>query len=266
MQKRSPFIPFFVIFLILSIVVFGLSKAGILKPIEPIFHTIFSPIQSVTYNGFSFITSLGMNGRVRDLENQNFALTKKLINQDKLLEDNKALRDQFETKNPISTNLIPASIVGAPGFLPGITVPEIYIIDRGETDGIRVGNAVVSNENLVGRVIKTTQHLSSVQAITNSSSSFTVKTLETKALGVIKGQGGGNLILDNVILSDSLKIGDIVLTKGDINVSGNGLVPDLIVGEITAVNKNPSDLFQRAKIKSHVDFSKILRVFVVSFP
>jgi len=181
------------------------------------------------------------------------------------MEDNKALRDQFETKNPISTNLIPAQVVGAPGFLPGITVPENYTIDKGEADGVSFGDAVVFKDNLVGRVVKTTQFLSSVQIVTNSSSLFTVKTLETNALGVIKGQGGGNLILDNVVLSETLKLGDMVLTKGDLDINGGGFVPDLIVGEITAISKNPSDLFQRAKIKSRVDFSKITKVYVVSF-
>jgi rod shape-determining protein MreC len=182
-----------------------------------------------------------------------------------LIEDNKALRDQFETKKPISTNLIPAVVIGAPGFIPGITVPENYTLDKGEIDGVKVGDAVIYQENLVGRIIKTTQFLSKVQTITNTASSFTAKTLETNALGVVKGQGGGNLILDNVVLSDNLKVGDIVLSKGEVDVSGNGFVPDLVAGEIIAVSKNPSDLFQSAKVNSHVDFSRIDKVFVVSF-
>jgi len=265
MQKRSSFVPYFLIFLIFSIIIFGLSSTGLLRPIEPVFRTILSPIQEATYNGYAFITSFSINPKITELENQNVVLTKNLINQDKLIEDNKALRDQFETKNPISTNLIPARVVGAPGFIPGITVPENYTIDKGEVDGIKVGDAVISKDNLAGRVIKTTQFLSNVQTITNVSSSFTAKTLETNALGVVKGQGGGALILDNVVLSDNLKLGDIVLSKGDVDSSGNGFVPDLVIGEIIAVSKNPSDLFQRAKIKSHVDFSRIDKVFVVSF-
>ena len=181
-----------------------------------------------------------------------------------MVADNNALRDQFNFKNSKSNNLIPATIVGAPGFIPAITEPESYTLDKGENDGIKMGDAVVYEDNLVGRIIKVTKTLSSVQLITNSSSSFTAKTLESNALGVVKGQGGGGLMLDNVVLSDSIKIGDLVLSKGDLGVLGIGLAPDLVAGEIVAVSKNPSDLFQRAKIESRLDFSKLDKVFVVN--
>jgi len=49
-----------------------------------------------------------------------------------LIEDNKALRDQFQTENPKSTNLIEADIIGAPGFIPGISIPETLVLNRGE--------------------------------------------------------------------------------------------------------------------------------------
>jgi rod shape-determining protein MreC len=264
MQKKSSFVPAFLIILILSVIIFVIFKAGFLKQIEPFTQVIFAPVQESIFKGFSFITSIGSNSKYQDLQNQNLALTKKLINQNKLTQDNNALRDQFETKTPKSINLIPAQVVGAPGFLPGISVPESYTIDKGEVDGIRMGDGVVFKDNLIGKVIKTTKFLSSVQLVTNSSFSFTAKTLETNALGVVKGQGGGNVILDNVVLSDTLKLGDIVLSKGSVDVGGNGFAPDLIVGKITAISKNPSDLFQRAKIESLIDFSRIDKVFVVN--
>lgn len=70
------------------------------------------------------------------------------------------------------------------------------------------------------------------------------------------------MILDNVLLSETLKVGDVVLTNGDIDQNGKGLPPDLIVGKITSVDKNPSALFQKADVVSFVDFSKLSTLFV----
>jgi rod shape-determining protein MreC len=264
MQKRRNFFPIFLVFVFLSLVIFASSRISFLKPIDSFSKAVFSPFQSLTYGVFSKITDFASNPKVKKLSDENKVLTKKVVDQKKLEADNKALRDQFQTLNPRSANLVPAQIVGAPGFIPGISVPEMLILNRGEKDGVRVGNAVVVKDNLVGKVVKTSSYLSSVLLVTNSSSSFTGKTLETNTSGVVKGQGGGELILDNVILSENLKKEDTVLTKGDVTEDGVGFPPNLIVGKITSVSKKASDLFQKAEVTSLVDFVKIQDVFIIT--
>jgi rod shape-determining protein MreC len=160
--------------------------------------------------------------------------------------------------------LLPANIVGAPSFIPGISTPETFIIDKGTSDGVKVGDAVVYKNNLLGKISKISDSLSEVTLVTNTSSSFTAKTSSSQALGVIKGQGGGQMILDNVLLSDNLKPSDLVLTNGDTNLSGKGYPPDLVVGKIVSVDKKASSLFQRAEVSSFIDFAKITTVFVIS--
>lgn len=263
MQKRRSFFPIFLIFLVLPLLIFASSRVSFLKPIDSFSKAVFAPFQSLTYGIFSKITDLTSNQKVKKLSDENKVLTKKLVDLKKLEADNKALRDQFQTTNPRSANLVPAQIVGAPGFIPGISVPEMIVINRGENDGVREGNAVIFKENLIGKVVKTSSYLSSVLLISNSTSSFTGKTLETNTSGVVKGQGGGELILDNVLLSENLKKGDTVLTKGYLNSEGIGLPPNLIVGKITSVSKKPSDLFQKAEVTSLVDFVKIQDVFII---
>jgi len=262
MQKRN-FVSYFLIFFTLSLIIFGASKIGLLKPLDALGKGILSPFQALTYGAFSKITVFGSNSQVEVLKAQNLELTKKLIDKSKLIADNKALRDQFQTENPKSTNLIEADVVGAPSFIPGVSVPETLILDRGESDGIKIGQAVVYENNLIGQVIQASSSLSDVILITNPSSSFTAKSLTTQSQGVIKGQGGGEMILDNVILSDTLQKQDTILTKGDVNNSGLGFPPDLVVGKVTSISKNASDLFQKADVKTLIDFSKLTKVFVV---
>jgi len=262
MQKRNKFFSYFLIFIFLSLAIFAISKTGFLNPLDGFFKGIFAPFQAITYGTFSKITEFGSNAQIQALKAQNLALTKKIIDQNKLIQDNKALRDQFQTQNPRSLSLMEAGVIGAPGFIPGISVPETLILDRGENDGIKVGEAVIYQDNLVGKVVKTSLFLSEVMLITNSSSSFTAKTLNMQSQGVVKGQGGGEMILDNVVLSDNLEKQDTVLTKGDVNGQGTGFPPDLVVGKITSISKTPSDLFQKAAVRSQVDFSKLTKVFV----
>ena len=264
MQKKGSFFTYFLVFLFLSLLIFIVSQSQALKPVNSFVQGIFSPLQAITYGAFSKLTDFGESAKVKSLKEENSILTKKLVDQERLIADNQALGDQFQTQNPKSTNLIPANVIGAPGFIPGVSVPETLVLDRGENDGIKVGNAVVYKDNLIGKVVKTSPFLSSVMLITNSSSSFTAKTLTTQSLGVIRGQGGKDMILDNVLLSESLKKDDAVVTKGDVNNKGEGIPSDLIVGKITSVSKNPSDLFQKAEVKSLIDFTKTDKVFVIT--
>ena len=179
MPKRNNFFSYFLIFLFLSLVVFIASKSGLLKPVDSLAKEILSPVQALTYGVYSKITEFGSNPKIEALRAENLLLTKKIVDQNKLIEDNKALRDQFQTENPKSTNLIEADIIGAPGFIPGISIPETLVLNRGENDGIKVGQAVVYEDNLIGKIFKTSAFLSSVELISNSSSSLTAKTLNS---------------------------------------------------------------------------------------
>lgn len=263
MQKRGKFTPYFLIVLVISLLILIFSKTPLFVPLNSLVSAVFSPIDSFTYSIYSKSLNIFGNSKYQELADQNLSLEKKLVDQSKLIQDNKALLDQFQTQNPRSTSLIPSNVIGAPNFIPGVSVPESLIIDRGEADGIKTEDAVVYKNNLIGKIYKTSKNVSEVMLISNSSFSFTVKTLETNSLGIAKGQGGGEIILDNVLLSDTLKKGDIVVTKGDINGKGEGLVADLIVGKIESVNKNPSDLFQKAEIQTGVDVAKLQKVFVI---
>ena len=263
MKRKENFLPVFFVFLVLSFLFLGLSKVGILNPVGSVFQKIASPFQNATYNFFNSVALFGESTKLKTLQSENLTLLSMLSDQKKLKDDNIALSDQFQTVFPKSNVLLPADIIGAPSFIPGISVPETFIINKGIRDGIKVGEAVVYKNNLLGKITKSNDSLSEVTLITNSSISFTAKTSSSQALGVIKGQGGGEMILDNVLLSDDLKPADLVLTNGDIGLNGSGYPADLVVGKILSVDKKASSLFQRAEVSSFIDFSKITTVFII---
>lgn len=264
MKRKENFLLTFFVFVLLSFSFLGLSKIGMLNPVSSVMQKITTPLQSATYKFFNSVTLFGENAKLKKLQSENLTLASLLSNQKKLENENSALSDQFLTSSPNSNTLLPANIVGAPSFIPGISTPETFIIDKGTSDGVKVGDAVVYKNNLLGKISKISDFLAEVTLITNASSSFTAKTSSSQALGVVKGQGGGQMILDNVLLSDNLKPSDLVLTNGDTNLNEQGYPTDLVVGKIVSVDKKASSLFQRAEITSFIDFAKITTVFVLA--
>lgn len=253
---------YFLFFLFLSILIFTLSKFNLLETPQSYFLKGAVVVSSPLFSLSQVFTQFNQNGEEKRLKEENINLQKKIVDQQKLINENKALHDQFQAINPRSLDLVPANVVGAPRFIPGIFSSENFIIDVGENDNIKVGNAVVLKDNLIGRVGKTTKFLAEVNLISNISLKFAAKT-ESGVLGVIKGQGNGDLLLDNVLLSDNLEVGQVVLTSGDMKLDSTGFPPDIIVGKIVSIEKNPTDLFQRAKLKTFVDFARIYQVFVI---
>lgn len=259
MPKRN-FFPAFFILIFLSVLIFILGRAGFLSAPAEIIGNAISPLQRIIISSSKEDSKIAAENKV---------LISKLVALQKYAAENSALRDQFETATPNSQSLLPAGVVSAPSFVPGISTPEYLVIDRGEKDGVKVGSAVVVKDNLIGKVTQVAGSFSKVMLVSNPSISLSAKTISVKgeagvgALGVLKGDGGESLILNNVLLSDSLSVGDYVTTKGDLEIDNTGYPPSLIVGKIASVEKKSSDLFQRAKVRSLIDFSRLTTVFVV---
>lgn len=256
MQRQGNYFLIFSTLLILSVALFLLTKNNPLSVLSSATSVLSRP----TYGLLSIVGF--KNQDLEKLKDENLSLSKKLVDQKKMLADNKALNDQFQTAKIKTLSLLPANVVGAPRFLPGISTPESLIIDVGSKDGIKVGDAVILKDNLVGKVTKVQDSLCEVTLINSASSKFTAQTI-SGVLGVVRGEGNTEVVLDNVLLSDKLQKGDLVLTNAGLNIDSTGVPPNLIVGKIISIDRNPSDLFQKAQLQSFIDFSRITKVFVV---
>jgi rod shape-determining protein MreC len=258
-QRKTIFTTFLIVFLI-SILLVILSRFGALSGLTSFLSKVTYPIQRSTYGIFGRIGS--SEKALKNLQKENLELNKKFLDQIKLEKDIQALRDQFAVSNPSSSTLLPAAVIGFPSFIPNVSTPETLLIDKGLDDGIRVGQAVIFKDNLVGKIQKVTSDKSLIYLITHPDFTFTAKILNKKTEGVVRGLGGGDMILDNVLLSDVIGKGDMIITKGDLTINNVGFPSGLIVGKVLAIDKTPSALFQTAGVKSLVDFSRLETVFI----
>jgi rod shape-determining protein MreC len=100
------------------------------------------------------------------------------------------------------------------------------LIDVGQAAGVRVGNPVINEHGLVGRVVGATGGVSRVLLITDVSSRVPILVDRTDARAMLSGDGSGNPRLEYVRGEDSLREGDRILTSGD----GGGIPRGLPVG------------------------------------
>lgn len=257
-MQRQKGLDIFFVFLFLSLIVFALSRTNIVSPFRSMIETMIAPIAGTVYGIIGRLQPA--NSQIDKLKKENEELREKLINIKKLEEDVKALSDQFQTTTPRSQDLLPAKVIGSQ--------PESIIIDKGISDGVKEGMAAVVKNNLIGKIVRSSHKRSLIYLITHPNSSFAAKTISknggVSSLGVVKGQSEEQMTLTNVLLSEELNISDIVVTKGDLDLNGIGIPTDLMIGEIVSIDKKPSALFQTASLKSSLDFSRLIMVFVVT--
>lgn len=247
----------FLLSFLISLLLFFLSTQFYLPGIG-VADSIFPSIALFAFRSIHPITKQQAISQTNDLNN-----IQKTLDYAHLKADNQALRDQFATAETSDLSLLPAHIIGAPEFLPGVGQPEQLILDQGEKSNIKKNQAVIFKNAIIGLVVQVHTHTSLVKLVSSNGISFPAKTVETNALGILKGIGNGEMILDNVVLSDELKVGDLVVSSLDVNADGTGYPPGMYIGKITAIQKNPSSLFQRASVKSLVDVTKVPLLFVI---
>jgi rod shape-determining protein MreC len=97
------------------------------------------------------------------------------------------------------------------------------VIDAGASVGVQLGDPVLSEHGLIGRVIGVSRGVSRVLMLTDVESRTPVLVDRTNARAILTGDGGANPRLEYIRGQDPLKPGDVLLTSGDGGVYPRGL-------------------------------------------
>ena len=89
------------------------------------------------------------------------------------------------------------------------------LIDAGSSKGIKVGNPVINEQGLVGRVVGTSGHVSRVVLLTDVASRTPVLVDRTDARALLTGDGSPNPRLEFVRGVGAVQAGDRILSSGD---------------------------------------------------
>jgi rod shape-determining protein MreC len=135
-------------------------------------------------------------------------------------------------------------------------------IASGENDGVYRGMSVVTPDGIVGQVIRATGGSADVALVTDPQSRVAVRVQRSRARGTAAGTGAGPLRLENMLRTEDVEEGDLIITAGTDGI----YPPGLVVGKVTNLEKKEHGMFQGADIVPAVDTSKLEEVLVVGSP
>ena len=132
-------------------------------------------------------------------------------------------------------------------------------IDAGSDQGVRVNDAVVNGEGLVGRVSAVTPDASEVTLVTDQESYVDAMTVPNGAQGLVAGSVTGDVTLQYVDRSEKVVTGQLVVTSG---MKGSIFTRGIPIGQVSAVAQQDVELYQSISVTPYVDFHTLDLVMV----
>lgn len=249
---------------LLTILLIVINPYGFFSGVRNFFMITTLPIQKVcstTANkANSFSEAITLIGKIKqenkELLGENLRLQAENAKLSGVVGENDDLRHQLGILPREKFELEAANVIGRDIYNDN----DWILIDKGEKDGLKKGMPVIVSDGiLVGKVEEVFNSSARVIFISNPLVNTNVETLDTRAVGSVKGNYGLGLVMDLVLQTDSLKVGDKVVTS---DISQN-IPRGLLVGEIKEITNARNELFQKAIISSPVDFLKLRFVFVI---
>ena len=221
-----------------------------------------------------FFTTIG---EIDQLRSENERLQRELASAEARLADlreaaaeNAELRGLLGLTTSLQMDLLPVRILARD---PSNFTWEVAI-DAGTDDGVRVGMPVVAAADgagaLAGSVIDARDDSATVRLVVDPRASVVAVDQQSRALGLVQGQLGGQLVMIQVRATDHVAVGDTVVSAG-LTLTGEvgagiGRSPypsGLLIGMIQALELDSDGLTQTAFVRPAVDFSAVGRLLVV---
>ena len=133
-------------------------------------------------------------------------------------------------------------------------------VDAGTDQGVRVNDAVVNGQGLVGRVSVVTPDASEVTLITDQDSYVDAMVVPNGSQGLVAGSVTGDVTLQYVDRSEKVVTGQAVVTSG---MKGSIFTRGIPIGQVSAVAQQDVELYQSISVTPYVDFHTLDLVMVV---
>jgi len=234
--------------------VFGDMIAFVSRPFQGAYQTVSRAINSLYY-----VTTEGedADARIAELEAELQNISVDYVELSALREENELLKKQInylETQDFDVTSAKVLTYINSPN-------EKILIINKGEKEGIREGQPVMSGEGLiVGRISKVQNRIAEVRLITDPRSKIPVKVLgEDQTIGIASGSYGSILNMELIPAQEKIFANDLVVTSNlELNIPS-----DLIVGMINEIHISGNEPFKSALVEPMADFYNLRLVSVI---
>ena len=252
--------------LLLSIYILTAAARGQLKnePLGALLMLIMRPLQAASESAVSWIKNFRDNyDTLAGFRSENERLRKRIqsleIERQRLLEaeaTNRQLKALLDFRSRIPAGAITGSIIAnsANSWF------QSCMIDKGSSEGVRKGMAVVTPLGVVGQVVGVTSHAAKVLLLTDPNSGIDVLVQRTRSRGIVSGSLDSGIVLKYVKRSEDIQEGDRLITSGIDGVFPKGMM----VGTVIKVRKQHIGLFQFIEVLPAVQTERIENVLVVA--
>ncbi len=131
-------------------------------------------------------------------------------------------------------------------------------VDAGTALGVRIGMPVVANANgtgaLAGTVVSATEDTARIRFIVDTRSTVIGQVQSSRALGEVRGQAGGQLVMGGIPVTDAVTVGDTVVSAGiSLGETTSRYPGGLLIGAVQAVEDDANALTRTAFVRPAFD-------------
>lgn len=253
----------FIFYFLFSLLIVFADSHGLLTDLHRFKQGFTNPVESRLFalrktliSPFSVLFSTSdKDKKIQELEKENAELLSQLSQMQALKEENEKARHLLGASLPQSWHFEPArpiSVFADRMFLTSDAALSsgMPVITSGDKGGIFVG-LVESVAGKEATVVLPTSELTKNTVLVRDR-----ETGERHGAGILFGRNG-KLTLEQVLASETIKEGDIVVT------SGANLPPELLVGYVTRV-LGTKGAFREAEVEYPLDLTRLDYVFLVT--
>ena len=256
----------FIRFLLASVILIIIGQTPLMTPVRTASARLANPLQYSAYRlsqdlkkELDFILNLRrlrienleLSGRVLELESV-LSTHKELEEENSLLREQLDVGERFGERNLVLTKIIGRSARGG---------EAVATIDKGSEAGLCEGAAVIFKNLLLGEVFLVEPKRAKVRLLTDSQ--FVAAALDQdspdRARGLVSGQYGTTTVLQKVLPTENLVVGDTIITSGEDGKFEKGLV----LGVVKKIFGQEAGVFKGAELRLMADFGSLEEVFVV---
>jgi rod shape-determining protein MreC len=185
------------------------------------------------------------------LENQNAALLKWQAVAEQMSRENEEFRRILHVVPDPEASFITARVISDSG---GPFVRTV-LINAGEKDRVRKGQAVINSEGLTGRVVSAGQHSARILLLTDLNSRIPVVVESRRERAVLAGDNTPRPRLEFLAVDARVAVGDRIVTSGQ----GGIFPPGLPVGVVSMVDE------ERTLVQPYVNWDRLEHVTVLDY-
>jgi rod shape-determining protein MreC len=234
---------------------FKQGSQTIMTPFQRAGSVVLTPVK----NFFSDVTHLGRTrNQIEKLEAENANLKQRLINRKNADAQLKQLKRILDLAGTAGFKVVNAKVISngsSQSFSQTIT------IDSGTNAGIKKNMTVLSQYGIAGVVKDVYPSSALIQLASDPSFRIGARIAGSQQIGILTGRGTRSASLQLLDNSTTVKVGDVLLSRG--SIANRPYVPGVPLGYVSSVDNSAGAVAQTATVRYYTNFSTLGVVAVV---